>query len=121
MILGITKMKHAYEAINARAVEKPGPKKKPPKDTPETIAHKQWVASQPCMIPGCPGRSCVHHIREHGEPRDHFKTIPLCYDHHQGGPDGLHHMGKHAWRKKFGYEMDMLKTLMETKNALWRL
>ncbi len=91
-----------------------GKKKKPPKDTPETIAHKNWVASQPCMIPGCPGRSNVHHIRINGEPRDHFKTIPLCWNHHQG-PEGIHGLGKYTWRKINGHELDMLDKLMKRK------
>lgn len=97
------------------AFPKPGKKKKAPKDTPETIAHKNWVASQPCMIPECLGRSCVHHIRESGEPKDHFKTLPLCWGHHQKCPDGLHFMGKKLWAEKFGTEQGMLEELMKRK------
>lgn len=107
-------MKHAYQAIEARGIPKPGKKKKPPKDTPETIAHKNWVASQPCMIPGCFAVPCVHHIRINGEPRDHFKTIPLCYNHHQG-PEGIHFLGKYVWRQKYGHELGMFSELMKRK------
>jgi len=94
---------------------KPGKAKKHGKTTAEK-EHLNWVASQPCMIPGCLNRSCVHHIREHGEPRDHYRTIPLCYFHHQG-EEGIHFMGKHVWREKYGYEVDMLKKLMELKHG----
>lgn len=91
--------------------EKPGKKKKAGK-TKEEHDHLQWVASNPCSVDFCTKNDvCVHHIREHGEPRDHFKTIPLCYDHHQG-KEGIHHLGKREWRKRYGHELDMLRELM---------
>lgn len=85
-------------------------KKKPPKDK----AHLNWVASQSCMIPGCPNRPAVHHIRILGEPRDDRKTIPLCWNHHQG-PEGLHFLGKHVFRERYGHELNMLDELMKRK------
>lgn len=85
-------------------------KKKPPKDKP----HMNWVASQGCMIPGCSNSPNVHHIRILGEPRDDRRTIPLCYFHHQGD-EGVHFLGKHVWREKFGHELDMLNELMKLK------
>ncbi len=75
--------------------------------------HLNWVASQGCMICGCP--ACVHHIREFGEPRNHYKTIPLCYLHHQG-ESGIHTKGKKEWRKEFGHELGMLEKLMPRKS-----
>lgn len=87
------------------------PKKKKSK-TKEESYHLNWVASQGCMICGC--RPNVHHIREHGERKDHFKTIPLCYLHHQGEL-GIHTLGKYEWRKKYGHELEMLEKLLETK------
>jgi len=89
-------------------LEKPGPHKKSKTKTDK--AHLNWVASQGCMI--CGNNPNLHHIRILGEPRDDLKTIPLCYEHHQG-PEGIHFLGKHAWRKKYGHELDMLKELME--------
>lgn len=93
-------------------ISKPGPhkKQKPPKDK----AHLNWVASQPCMIPGCSDRSNVHHIRILGELRDDKKTIPLCYNHHQGD-EGIHGLGKHVFRERYGHELGMLKDLMGRK------
>ena len=86
-------------------------KKKPPKDK----AHLNWVASQPCMIAGCNYQPNVHHIRILGEPRDDKKTIPLCWHHHQG-PEGIHFLGKHVFRERFGHELDMLQKLTELSN-----
>lgn len=91
--------------------KKSAPKSKKTK-TKDEKSHLNWVASQGCMI--CGGEACVHHIRILGEPRDHKKTIPLCYDHHQG-PNGIHHLGKHAWRKKYGHELGMLNKLTTRK------
>ena len=88
--------------------KKPGRKPKKGKTKAEK-EHLNWVASNPCMVCNNPV-VCVHHIRESGEPRDHYKTIPLCYDHHQG-EYGLHHLGKDEFRKRFGHELGMLKNL----------
>ena len=90
---------------------KPGDKKKKGK-TKEETDHLKWIASLPCSIPGCPDRSCVHHIRESGEPRDHFKTIPLCWNHHQG-KEGLHHLGKKLWSEIYGSESYFLKIVQK--------
>ncbi len=88
---------------------KPGPKKKKVKTQLERN-HLDWVASQGCCI--CGNLANVHHIREAGEPRNDFKTIPLCYDHHQGA-NGIHHLGKTEWRKRFGHEIYFLALMMK--------
>ena len=88
--------------------QKPGAKKKKLKTKTEH-EHLNLVASHGCMVCGNKNVN-VHHIRESGEPRSHFKTIPLCYDHHQG-PNGIHHLGKKAWYKKYWHEMDLLNKL----------
>ncbi len=93
-------------------ITKPGQhkKKKPPKDRD----HLNWVASQPCMIPGCSNRPAVHHIRILGEPQDDKRTIPLCWFHHQG-PEGIHFLGKREFRGRYGHELNMLEKLMKRK------
>jgi membrane-bound lytic murein transglycosylase MltF len=74
--------------------------------------HLNLVASHPCMV--CNSQNVnVHHIRESGEPRNHFKCIPLCYDHHQGSPEGLHHLGKKEFERRFGSQLEMLEKLKE--------
>lgn len=88
--------------------------KKPKKSkTKKERDHLNLVASQGCMV--CDNKNVnVHHIRESGEPRDHFKTIPLCYDHHQGS-NGIHTLGKKSWCKIYGSELDLLEKLFPKK------
>ena len=93
-----------------RPITKPGKRKKNKSKQKSEKDHLNWVASQGCMI--CGGVACVHHIRILGEPRDHYKTIPLCYNHHQGY-EGIHFLGKHVFREKYGHELDMLGELMK--------
>jgi hypothetical protein len=76
----------------------------------EEKAHLNWVASLGCVI--CQKRANVHHVRSVASKRDHFKVIPLCYDHHQGS-EGIHHLGKREWVKRYGYELDYLKKIMD--------
>jgi hypothetical protein len=89
-------------------IKKPGKKTKKSKTKAEHD-HLNLVASHPCMV--CNNQNVnVHHIRESGEPRNHFKSIPLCYDHHQG-PNGIHTLGKKEFYKRYGHEIKMLKKL----------
>jgi len=67
-----------------------------PGDCPE---HRAWVASLPCAVPGCRGKSDPHHVRAGTDcgtgikPSDAW-CVPLC-----GGLAG-HHMEGHriGWR-----------------------
>lgn len=46
----------------------------------------------------------VHHPRTGagaGRKRPHKETIPLCPQHHQWPPVGLHHLGRKEWERKF--------------------
>ncbi len=77
--------------------------------------HLNWVASNPCSV--CNNHTVqIHHIREFGEPRDHFKSIPLCYNHHLGH-NGIHFLGKKEFRKRYGHELDMLKKLRKKQHG----
>jgi len=67
--------------------------------------HLSAVAARGCVI--CGGPAQIHHIREFGEKRNHFKTIGLCHHHHLG-IEGIHRLGKKAWRLKYGHEREYL-------------
>ena len=71
----------------------------------ECRAHLEYVASQPCAVPGCNGPANVHHLRipgaDHAAGRrsgDNF-AVPVCKAHHQG-VGGIHHFGRESvwWR-----------------------
>ena len=64
------------------------------------------LAEAGCVICGSP--ACIHHIRPHGAKRDNKMVIALCHYHHQG-EEGIHHLGKKEWRRRFGHEMDYLE------------
>jgi hypothetical protein len=35
-------------------------------------------------------------------------TMSLCYDHHQGGQEAIHHIGRVAFEKKFIDQDDLI-------------
>lgn len=45
-----------------------------------------WLKEQPCACCGEPGPSDAHHIIQ----GDHYTTIPLCKNCHQGSFNGIH-------------------------------
>jgi hypothetical protein len=57
----------------------------------------------------------IHHCGTYmGGGRDHFKTIGLCHEHHQGkeGIDGKH-MSKREWESKYGTEEQLMRQVRE--------
>lgn len=68
--------------------------------------HLDRIAALGCCI--CRAPASIHHIREFGEKRKHDKVIPLCHYHHQGA-EGIHHLGKKEWRRRYGHELDYLR------------
>lgn len=57
------------------------PKRKKTGKKPATVAEREWmgrVALLGCIITGHKGkRLTIHHVRRHGEPRNHYKVLPL--------------------------------------------
>jgi len=92
-----------------KPILKPGRKPKPGKTQAEK-AHLDRVASLGCIICGAP--ACIHHVRQNASKRDHMRVIPLCHYHHQG-QEGLHHLGRAEWVKRYGKEIDLLEIVRE--------
>lgn len=71
--------------------------------------HLNRVASLPCGVCEALGPSCVHHIREGqgmSQRANHFLTVPLCHECHQG-KHGIHG-DRSAWRLRKLTELDVL-------------
>lgn len=49
----------------------------------------------------------IHHVRRYGEKRDDMKTVCLCYNHHMGS-EGIHHLGKKEFERRYMTQDDML-------------
>jgi hypothetical protein len=54
--------------------------------TPDESAHMEWVKSQPCSVCDAGPPTAAHHI----DQGNHYTTIPLCEDCHQGSLNGIH-------------------------------
>ena len=66
----------------------------------DAAAYMRAVKEMPCCTCGRIGVSDAHHCRSDGMQRDDWKTIPLCYDCHQG-PNGYHARQK-PWEAEYG-------------------
>ncbi|WP_443025912.1 DUF968 domain-containing protein [Sphingomonas sp. RB1R13] len=73
----------------------------------ECPAHRAWVRSHYCSIPGCMSRSieCAHVRRgtDGGmalKPSDVW-TISLCSNHHEE----QHRLGEHRFERKYGLDL----------------
>ncbi len=79
-------------------------KRKPNKAESDHIAK---VVALGCLIDSTP--AVPHHVRRHGEKKDHFKVIPLCPWHHTDGPHGeAVHQGRETWEENHGSELEHL-------------
>jgi hypothetical protein len=66
-------------------------------------AHLEAVKSVACVVCDAPPPSDAHHIRQD----DHFTTVALCRDCHQGSENGWHGR-KTLWRVRKWDELDAL-------------
>jgi len=57
----------------------------------------------------------IHHIRRHGEKKNHQRTIGLCPRHHQYGGEGV---AVHAGREAFTEAIASEERLLEMTNEL---
>ena len=85
--------------------------------TKEEREHLSKVASLGCLV--CQRPANVHHIRPIGlgigMRSNHYQTIPLCREHHQG-QFSIHNCKK-EFESMYGTEHEMLqKTLKEIEN-----
>lgn len=79
--------------------------------TPDESEHMRLVKLCPCSVCSEPPPSAAHHIVQ----GDHYTTVALCDDCHQGSVNGLHGQ-KVMWRI---YKMDELGALNVTiRNVL---
>ena len=73
-----------------------------------------WMHGHPCLVAvhghrwDCSGAITVHHVREHGSPKDDHRTLTLCQAHHLAGfgPSAIHKLGKAAWQRRFGIDIE---------------
>lgn len=78
--------------------------------SPAESAHLSVVKSLPCSVCDQPGPSDAHHIVQ----GQHFTTVALCKDCHQGSFNGIHGQ-KRMWLIK---KMDELAALNVTLRRL---
>jgi hypothetical protein len=83
--------------------------------------HMEAVASIGCVLCrhlGAPQQSAtsLHHVKEGqglSQRAEHWLTVPLCFDHHQG-PNGLHGLGTKGFYTRYKLdEMDLLAFTIE--------
>ena len=73
-------------------------------------AHLEAVKSVPCVVFDTPAPSAAHHVNQ----GDHYTTVALCWECHQG-KHGWHGQ-KTLWRIR---KMDELKALNETLRRVY--
>ena len=84
-----------------------------------TAAEKRWmdaVAQVGCIACKSLGvyqpEISLHHIEGRTKEGAHFKTLPLCYPHHQGGDPRGPFTSVHPWKQRleemFGTQEELL-------------
>jgi hypothetical protein len=80
-------------------------------------AYLAWLHTLPCLISG--RRPVVaHHVRRYGEPRDHYRAVPLAPEYHAWDyPTGIHRLGRRKWQEKFGVNLEIV---IRNLNEVWQ-
>jgi hypothetical protein len=84
---------------------------------PERMRNIHEIGCSLCLYLKEPQRSPTqaHHKIGMGlgkKASDRF-SMALCSDHHQHGPDAIHHIGTKAWERKFDVSQDDLILLTD--------
>tara|TARA_Y100000289_G_C3831139_1_gene103651 strand:- start:65 stop:364 length:300 start_codon:yes stop_codon:yes gene_type:complete len=62
----------------------------------------------------------IHHLEGKTSEGCHFKTIPLCYEHHRSGKDNIlvtaRHPHKFRFERRYGLERHLLEYCQELIN-----
>lgn len=78
------------------------------------------IREMTCVVCGHPPPSMPHHTDTGmGRRHDSQKTIPLCFNHHQGdeGINGVK-MGRKTWEARYGTEEELLAKTNETMEGI---
>lgn len=59
--------------------------------------------------------TCIHHLTGAGMGKKSEEIIPLCHNHHQG-LEGIHHLGKKEWEKRFGSQRKLREIYLAQKD-----
>ncbi len=63
--------------------------------------------------------AAIHHVDGKTKPDAHFKTLGLCFYHHQGGANTSLYVSRHPYKAEFEKRYGTEKYLLEkTKNLL---
>ena len=101
--------------------KKPQPqnKRKVRRGPPRDPAYRAWVRTLPCTICGAVWRIEAAHTGYDGgmsmKPSD-YSCIPLCKNCHTAGRGAYHHIGKRAFERTYGID---LEKLVRALNASW--
>lgn len=93
--------------------------------TVDEMEHMKKVAALGCIACwvglGIRTEATVHHCDGKTKPGAHFKVLPLCGLHHQGGKDCDEYTSVHpfksAFHRRYGAERDLLAMV---NSAIWR-
>jgi hypothetical protein len=88
---------------------------KPRKGTELSPAYLDFMHTQRCLLAGrsdtvCEGMLNAHHVDlQLADPRNDYRTVPLCEAHHLNGfgPDAIHKLGRTRWQEKFDIDLEV--------------
>lgn len=84
----------------------------------EAPGYLAWVRTLPCLVAGTSGSPCSSRVEAHhvGKPRNDFRTVPLCSQHHREGPEAMHRIHRRAFEARFSIAVE---AVIGDLNAQW--
>ena len=80
----------------------PTPRPKSPPIIDE--AHRNWIATLPCLVCRTPLAVSPHHAKTKGSGGGDNSCVPLCHKHHTGD-EGVHTLRTVPFEKRFGVDL----------------
>lgn len=79
-----------------------------------------WIRALPCTVCGSTRGIEASHTGPHGlgQKSSDYSAIPLCYRHHQGGPDSYHRLGAKKFAERHDLNIPAIVRRLNTKPVI---
>ena len=100
-------------AVTRRPLYTMGPSKTPTKAERDWLEAARAFGCIACRIDDVDSMANMHHIVSGNRRMGHLFSIPLCYEHHQGGGKRVPsvHMTKRSFVARYGTELELLESV----------
>lgn len=108
-----------YKQVHGVLPPRQSPRRSTGRGPARSWRYLAWIRSLPCAVCDTDRNVEAAHTGTDGgmaTKASDYSCVPLCHEHHRGGPDSYHQLGRDEFEKRHGLNChDLVRRL----NSLW--